>query len=167
MAGSMKPWSEATEERQQQLSDEGETRMKKAAIVYHSRTGTTRRLAEEIGAFLATRDIEPTVVSTADCDVRMLGDVDYLFLGCWTSGLMVVLQHPDRPWIEFARTLPAIVAPRVGLFTTYKLASGSMFSQMRKHLASKIPAIGLELRSRTGRLSGADKRVLERFLTGA
>ena len=141
--------------------------MKKAAIVYRSRTGTTRRFAEEIGAFLATRDIEPTVVSIADCDVRVLGDVDYLFLGCWTSGLMVVLQHPDEPWIEFARTLPAIVAPRVGLFTTYKLASGSMFAQMRKHLASKSPAIGLELRSRSGRLSEADKRALERFVTGA
>jgi flavodoxin len=140
--------------------------MKKAAIVYRSRTGTTRRLAEEIGAFLATRDIEPTVVSIEKCDVRALGDVDYLFLGCWTGGLMVVLQHPDQPWIEFARDLPAITGPRVGLFTTYKLASGSMFAQMRKHLASKIPAIGLELRSRTGRLSDADKRVLERFLTG-
>jgi flavodoxin len=110
--------------------------MKKAAIVYRSRTGTTQRLAKEIGAFLATRAIEPTVVSIGECDVRALGDVDYLFLGCWTSGLMVVLQHPDQPWIEFARDLPAIAGPRVGLFTTYKLASGSMFAQMRKHLAS-------------------------------
>ena len=41
--------------------------MKTAVIVYRSRNGTTRRLAEEIGAFLATRDIEPRVV-TADTD---------------------------------------------------------------------------------------------------
>ncbi len=141
--------------------------MKKAAIVYRSRTGTTRRLAEEIGAFLATRNVEPIVVSIADCDVRALGDVDYLFLGCWTDGLMVVLQHPDQPWIEFARTLSPIAGPRVGLFTTYKLATGSMFAQMRKHLASRIPAIGLELKSRSGRLSEADKQALERFVTDA
>ncbi|MHB8399450.1 MAG: flavodoxin family protein [Candidatus Limnocylindrales bacterium] len=141
--------------------------MKKAVIVYQSRTGTTRRLAEEIGAFLATREIEPTVVSIAECDVRALSGLDYLFLGCWTGGLMVALQHPDEPWIEFARGLPAIVGPRVGLFTTYKIASGSMFAQMRRHLGSRIPAIGLELRSRTGRLSDADKRALERFLTAA
>ena len=38
---------------------------------------------------------------------------------------------------------------------------------MRKHLASKVPAIGLELRSKTGRLSEADKGMLERFLTAA
>lgn len=141
--------------------------MKKAAIVYRSRTGTTRRLAEEIGAFLATRNVEPIVVSIADCDVRALGDVDYLFLGCWTSGLMVVLQRPDQSWIEFVHSLPPIAGPRVGLFTTYKLATGSMFAQMRKHLASRIPAIGLELKSRSGRLSEADKQALERFVTDA
>lgn len=141
--------------------------MKKATIVYRSRTGTTRRLAEEIGACLATRDIEPTVASIGECDVRALGDVDYLFLGCWTAGFMVVLQHPDQPWIEFVRALPAIEGPRVGLFTTYKVASGRMFAQMRQHLASKTPAIGLELGSRTGRLSDADKRALEGFLSGA
>jgi flavodoxin len=43
--------------------------MKRAVIVYRSRTGTTRRLAEEIGRFLASRDIEPRVVSVDDCDV--------------------------------------------------------------------------------------------------
>jgi flavodoxin len=141
--------------------------MKTAAIVYRSRTGTTRRLAEEIGAFLAAREIEPRVVSIEECDVRTLADVDYLFLGCWTGGLMVVLQHPDQEWIEFTHRLPAIAGPRVGLFTTYKLASGSIFAQMRKHLARKVPAIGLELRSKTGRLSDTDKQELERFLSAA
>ena len=68
--------------------------MKRAVIVYRSRTGTTRRLAEEIGRFLASRDIEPRVVSVGDCDVRALGDVDFLLLGAWTSGLMIVRQHP-------------------------------------------------------------------------
>jgi len=139
--------------------------MKKAAIVYRSRTGTTRRLAEEIGAVLATRNVEPSVVSIADCDVRALGDVDYLFLGCWTSGLMVVLQRPDQSWIEFVHSLPPIAGPRAGRFTTYTLATGSMFAQIRKHLASKAPAIGLELKSRFGRLSEADKQALEQFVT--
>ncbi|HEY5495913.1 MAG TPA: flavodoxin domain-containing protein, partial [Candidatus Limnocylindrales bacterium] len=76
--------------------------MKRAVIVYRSRTGTTRRLAEEIGRFLASRDIEPRVVSVGDCDVQALSDVDFLLLGCWTSGLMIVRQHPDQPWIDFA-----------------------------------------------------------------
>jgi flavodoxin len=141
--------------------------MKRAVIVYRSRTGTTRRLAEEIGAFLATRDIDPRVVSVGECDVQALRDVDYLLLGCWTSGLMILRQRPDRPWVDFARAMPAITGPRIGLFTTYKLATGGMFAQMRRQLAGRVPAPGLELKSRTGRLSDGDRRALERFIAGA
>jgi flavodoxin len=138
--------------------------VKTALIVYRSRSGTTRRLAEEIGAFVAARGVTPTVVSVGDCDVKRVNEADYVLLGCWTSGLMVIAQHPDQPWIDFARDLPAIPNARVGLFTTYKLATGSMFGQMRKHLAGKVPAIDLELKSRNGQLSEQNKRDLERFL---
>jgi flavodoxin len=140
--------------------------MKRAVIVYRSRTGTTRRLAEEIGRFLASRDIEPRVVSVGDCDVQALRDVDFLLLGCWTSGLMIVRQHPDQPWIDFAREIPSTTAPRVGLFTTYKLATGSMFAQMRGHLAGRLPAPSLELKSRSDTLSESNRRALERFVAG-
>jgi len=141
--------------------------MKRAVIVYRSRTGTTRRLAEEIGAYLATRDIDPQVVSVGECDVQALRDVDYLLLGCWTGGLMIVRQHPDQPWVDFARAIPATTGPRLGLFTTYKLATGSMFAQMRWHLDGRLSAPGLELKSRTGRLSESNRRALERFIAGA
>ena len=138
--------------------------MKKAAIVYRSRTGTTRRLAEEIGAFLEGLGIEPRVVSVGECDPQTLLDVDFLLLGCWTDGLMVIGQHPDQPWVQFAARLPAMSAPRVGLFTTYKLATGGMFSQMRRHLAGKVSSIELELKSRNDHLSDDNKRALERFV---
>ena len=51
--------------------------MKRAVIVYRSRTGTTRQLAEEIGRFLASRDVEPRVVSVGDCDVQALREIDW------------------------------------------------------------------------------------------
>jgi len=140
--------------------------VKRAVIVYRSRTGRTRGLAEEIGAFLATRDIDPQVVSIGECDLQALLDVDYLLLGCWTSGLMIMRQRPDQPWVDFARAIPAISVPRVGLFTTYKLAIGGMFAQMHRHLAGRVPAAALELKSRTGRLSESDRRALERFIAG-
>lgn len=138
--------------------------MKKAAIVYRSRTGTTRLFAEEIGAFLRTRGIEARVESIGECDMAALAEVDYLLLGCWTNGLLVILQQPDGPWVEFARALPPITGPRVGLFTTYKLATGRMFAKMRAHLGGKTPAASLELRSRDGHLSEANRRALEAFL---
>src|SRR5512140_795284 len=138
--------------------------MKRAIIVYRSRTGTTRQLAEEIGRFLASRDIEPRVVSVGDCDVQALHDVDFLLLGCWTGGLMIVRQHPDRPWVDFVRDIPSTTIPRVALFTTYKLATGSMFSQMRGHLAGRLPTPRLELKSRSGALSESNRRALEAFI---
>jgi len=141
--------------------------VKTALIVHRSHTGTTRRLAEEMGAFVAEHEITPAVVSVGDCDVERVNEADYVLLGCWTNGLMIIAQHPDQPWIDFARDLPAIPTARVGLFTTYKLATGSMFGQMRRHLAGKVSSFGLELKSRNGHLSDGNKRDLERFLSGS
>ena len=139
--------------------------MTTAAIVYRSHTGTTRRFAEAIGAHLRTRGVETQVSSIGDCDMSQLANVDYLLLGCWTNGLFVVLQHPDEPWMAFARDLPPISRARVGLFTTYKLLTGSMFSRMRSALAGKLPTISLELRSRNGSLSERQKQELDRFIS--
>src|SRR5665811_1097309 len=44
---------------------------------------------------------------------------------------------------------------------------GSMFAQMRRHLAGRLSAPVLELKSRTGRLSESNRRALERFIAGA
>jgi len=139
--------------------------MKTAAIVYRSRTGTTRRYAEEIAAYLRTKGVQSQVSSIGDCDMSQLANVDYLLLGCWTNGLMVVLQHPDEPWLAFARDLPPMARPRVGLFTTYRLLTGSMFAKMRDALAGKAPDVSLELKSRDGRLSERDKQALDQFVS--
>ena len=69
---------------------------------------------------------------------------------------MIVGQHPDQPWVAFARALPALTGPRVGLFTTYKLATGGMFAQMRRHLADRTSAPRMELKSRNGRALGGE-----------
>ena len=111
--------------------------MPTAAVVYRSATGTTRRLAEEIGAHLESRGVTTTVQSVGDADPAALAGVDLVLLGCWTSGLFVVAQHPDEPWLAFVRELPALGKARVGLFTTYKLATGSMFGRMRAALAGQ------------------------------
>jgi flavodoxin len=137
--------------------------MPTAAVVYRSATGTTRRFAEEIGAHLRSRGIETTVESVGEADATSLARVDLVLLGCWTSGLFVIAQHPDEPWMAFARDLPTLGDARVGLFTTYKLATGSMFGRMRAALAPKTGRIELELKSRDGHLSDAGRSALDRF----
>jgi flavodoxin len=140
--------------------------MARAAIVYRSRSGTTRRFAEEIGAHLTSCGIESIVTSIGECDLQELGEMDVVLLGCWTNGLLVIRQHPDQPWLDFARDLPAMAGARVGLFTTYKLATGGMFAKMREPLTGKTPIPSLELKSRDGHLSDEQRRALDRFVAG-
>jgi flavodoxin len=137
--------------------------MSTAVVVYRSATGTTRRLAEEIAAHLATRGISASVRSVGECDPATLAEADLVLLGCWTSGLFVVAQHPDEPWMAFVRDVPDLRRSRVGLFTTYKLATGSMFGRMRAALRDRAGRVDLELKSRSGHLSAGDRRALDRF----
>jgi flavodoxin len=141
-----------------------ERTVKKAIVVYRSHSGVTRRYGEEIGAFLTARGIATQVVSVGECDMATLADADYLLLGCWTSGLFVIRQHPDEPWLAFVREMPATLRPSVALFTTYQLRTGSQFPKMRAALAGKTASPRLELKSRDGHLSAADERNLEQFL---
>jgi flavodoxin len=140
--------------------------MRTAAIVYRSRTGTTRRFAEEIGAHLRTRGIQSVVASVGEADPGELAMVDFVLLGCWTNGLFVVMQHPDQPWIDFVREIPTLDGPRVALFATYRLLTGSMFAKMRGELVGKAGEITLELKSRDGRLTYHGRRALDRFAGG-
>jgi len=138
--------------------------MMTAAIVYRSRTGTTRRFAEAIAAHLRTRGVDVVAQSVGDADPRALGAMDFVLLGCWTNGLFVLLQHPDQPWIDFVREIPELRRPHVGLFTTYTLLTGSMFGKMRAALAGKAGPISLELKSRDGTLSAAHRDALDAFV---
>jgi flavodoxin len=141
-----------------------ETTVKKAIVVYRSHSGVTRRYGEEIAAFLTAMGIAAQVVSVGECDTATLADADYLLLGCWTSGLFVIRQHPDEPWLAFVREMPNTPRPKVALFTTYQLRTGSQFPKMRAALAGKTASPRLELKSRDGHLSAADERSLEQFL---
>jgi flavodoxin len=138
--------------------------MKTAAIVYCSATMTTAGLAEDIDRHLQTRGIETRVASIGDIDRASLADVDYLFLGCWTHGWFVVNQHPEQAWVEWARGLPRLEKPRVALFTTYLLRTGSMFPRMRRVLRDRAPRIELELKAKGSQLDDEARRALDVFL---
>lgn len=143
---------------------EVEDAMKKAAIVYQSKTGTTRAFAEAISRFLNGRGVEAKAWSISDADLQAIADADYVLLGCWTSGLLILLQHPDEPWTTFARDLPSLRAEKVGLFTTYKVATGGMFRKMGACLAGKTTRLGFRLKSRGKKLSKQHEEALDRFL---
>ena len=140
------------------------TATRTAAVVYRSSTGTTRALAIEIGNELRAKGLETTVASVGEVDAAGLASADFLVTGCWTSGWLFVHQHPDEPWLAFARDLPILDVAHVALFTTYKIRVGGMFQRMRERLAAKISGVELEIASRDGHLTAAQRASLARFV---
>ena len=134
--------------------------MKKALIIYQSKTGTTKKYGFAIRDFLNTLNIEAKAIPIQNFSMEDLVNSDYLFLGCWTSGLFFVLQHPDKDWNTFAQKLPDIKDKKVILFTTYKLLTGSMFRKMEQKLDGKIKSIEFNLKSKNILLSEKDKQKL-------
>jgi flavodoxin len=139
--------------------------MKRAVILVHSKTGTTRKYAEEIGKYLQALGLDTQVSSIQAYEEEQLNGADYVLLGCWTNGLILIFQHPDKVWKEFAAQLPSKPDAKLALFTTYKTLTGSMFRKMYKHLNGKFASPSLELKSRNGLLSEKNKKSLESFMS--
>ena len=97
---------------------------------------------------------------------EMLADAKYIFFGCWTSGLFFVLQKPEQAWVNFAARLEGKPDAKVALFTTYKILTGSMFSNMAKHLEGKFATPALELKSRNQHLTAQNKQAIDAFISG-
>jgi flavodoxin len=137
--------------------------MKKTLIIYHSSKGTTKKYAEEIGNFLKDKELELKVVSIINFKVELLDNVEYLLLGCWTSGLFFFAQKPEFAWRNFASKLPKNLTSKILLFSTFKILTGSMFKNMQKQLNENLNISFPILKSRNGKLSEKDKAVLNDF----
>ena len=106
----------------------------KAWVTYLSKTGITRKYASEIDSLLRANQVPSVMINIHDANPADAAGYDLVLLGAWCHGLFLLLQHPDKPWVRFARQLPDLSGKKVALFTTYKLATGSMFRKMTKHL---------------------------------
>ena len=133
----------------------------KTSIIYNSRSGTTLAYAEEIGTFLSDNGIECKVSSIDDYDKEYLLSSDLVMLGAWTNGLMILAQHPDRAWKKFVKEMPDIRNKTLALFTTYKIATGSMFRKMEKILTDKSDPPKAILKSRSKQLTDQNRSTLE------
>ena len=132
----------------------------KAFVTYLSKTGITRKYSSEIDAILRTNQVESHMQNIHDADPAIAVEADLVLLGAWCHGLFILLQHPDKPWVEFARQLPDLSEKKVALFTTYKLATGSMFRKMQKQLKLGENQPVEIFKSKNGSLSKLDKERL-------
>jgi len=138
--------------------------MNKALIIHHSKTGTTLKYGREIADFCNRRGINSRLISIEDFNKKDLAGVDYLFLGCWTHGHFIFNQHPDTDWVDFANKLPDLNDRKIILFTTYKIATGSMFRKMKEQLKCDSKHITLELKSRNGSLKNEGYDLLRKII---
>jgi flavodoxin len=137
----------------------------KTLVIYHSKTGVTREFAYEISKFLKDNSHESTMMNILDVQPENIQNADAVFIGCWTHGLFFFLQHPDKIWQEYARNFPEMHDKKVALFTTYKVATGSMFKQMMKVLNGKLSEqIELSLKSKNGKLNQTHKEQILKIL---
>ncbi|MEW6517555.1 MAG: flavodoxin family protein [candidate division FCPU426 bacterium] len=106
------------------------------SIVYDSKTGITKKAAEAMANILKAKGHQCSAVDVQAADPAALKRADMLFLGCWISGLFIILQQPSKPFRQFARTLPDLAGKKVALFCTYKLAVGSSLKKMAETVSS-------------------------------
>ena len=66
--------------------------------------------------------------------------------------------------VEFSEKLPELNDRKIILFTTYRIATGSMFRKMKERLKCDSKFIGLELKSRNGKLNEIDLDILTNSL---
>ena len=77
--------------------------------------------------------------------------------GLKQSGLICILQHPEQVWKDFAAKLTGNPTAKLALFTTYKLATGSMFRKMQRRLKLAENQSFEIFKSKNGSLSEEDK----------
>lgn len=139
--------------------------MSNALIIYHSKRGTTKKFGTEIAEFCNMNGVKAKVISTSEFKPALLKGIDYLLLGCWTQGMLLFNQHPDKNWVKFAEKLPYLHDQKIILFTTYKVATGSMFRKMKEQLICEPECIALELTSRNGMLKANDLELLKNTIS--
>jgi flavodoxin len=136
-----------------------------ALVIYYSKTGRTRQMAFETDAYLKENNLNSKMISIHDVQPEDIIKSDIVLFGCWTSGLFFILQHPDKTWKEYTAKFPELNGKKVGFFTTYRTATGSMFRKMYQNLKGKLAEpVTLNLKSRNGKLSDENKALIKEFV---
>jgi flavodoxin len=99
----------------------------RTCILYLSRTGNTRRLAEAISDLL-----NAPVFDIAKSEPSIIKDFDLLILGTPVTGF-----QPAPEVLSFVKRLPEGEGKKTILFCTYAVAKGSTVKILEKELAKK------------------------------
>jgi flavodoxin len=99
----------------------------KTCVLYFSRTGNTKRMAEAIG-----ESIKAPVFDMTSSEPSAVEGFDMLILGTPVEGF-----RPAKETMDFVARLPKAEDKKAILFCTHALWKGSTFKVLEKELSSK------------------------------
>ncbi len=118
------------------------------AIVFDSKTGTTKAAAEAMAALVRDAGHECTVSSVADAEPAAVRAADAICVGSWVMGLFFLLQKATPATTDFIDRLGDLDGKPTAVFCTYKTAVGGMLSKMAARLESRGAKVTGSFRSR-------------------
>lgn len=123
------------------------------AIVYDSRTGTTKAAAEDMARKAVTAGHQAAAVSVHAADRAEVSKADAVCIGSWVEGLLFFRQHATDATMRFIDQLDLDGTP-AAVFCTYKTAVGKMLMTMATALEARGARVTAQLKSR-GPVAGA------------
>jgi len=99
----------------------------KPCVLFFSRTGNTKRMAEAIAEATKT-----PIFTIASSEPSVVADFDLLILGTPVEGF-----NPAKETVDFVQRLPKTEGKKAILFCTHALWKGSTFKILEKELSSK------------------------------
>ena len=127
--------------------DQGKGTMN-VAIVFDSKTGTTKAAAEAMAGLVREAGHECTVTSVQDADPASVSAADAICVGSWCKGIYVVFQHATKATMEFIDALGDLSGKPAAVFCTYKVAAGGMLSKMAAPLEARGAKVTGQFKSR-------------------
>jgi flavodoxin len=109
----------------------------KVAIVFDSKTGTTKAAAEAMAELVREAGHQCTVSSVQNADPASVSAADAMCVGSWCKGVYIVLQHATKATMDFIDRLGGLDGKPAAVFCTYKLAVGGMLPKMAARLESR------------------------------
>lgn len=111
------------------------------AIVFDSKTGTTKAAAEAMAELVRAAGHQCTVSSVENADPATVSGADAICVGSWCKGLFFILQHATKATTDFIDGLPNLDGKPAAVFCTYKTAVGGMLSKMAASLQNRGAAV--------------------------
>lgn len=110
----------------------------KIVVLFMSRTGNTRRAAEEIGGEFADRGHEVVVRPLDGADPAEISEADLVCVGTWVDGVILFGHRPGDT--GRLRKLPMLWNKPVAAFMTYALHAGNGIDEFAEFLERDLGA---------------------------